>query len=379
MIHAPLASPTDASEGAIEGAAPAVRAFGCPRCGGSLAIREAAPLVRCAYCGVSFLAQAPDGTFRLLTRARISSKEAESAVRALLRDPRAPTDLAASASRVSSELFYVPFWRFRATFVGRVRGLRDVVFRVPSRSYHGSEEGGAMTVKTHEVRVGTEEAIEEIQEIWRATVSACPLQDLGIPQLSSKRQMAGGLARLAAGAGELPDLVLAAGGEEPDGVRIDPMIPAAEARCEADRIFERFVHGRGAELREKELVYERLQNRESLVFYPVHRVRFQYHGRLFEATVDGLEGRIVRAVLPSGARAGEFLPLLLLAAAGGLLGGLILRAMVSPPTFLPELASLPLRSSFWLLSLAGGALWASALRALARRFLQEDEDVVLTP
>src|SRR5436190_22112735 len=31
--------------------------------------------------------------------------------------------------------------------------------------------------------------------------------------------------------------------------------------------------------------------RSSLVFYPVYRVRFQYRGHLYDAALDGLEGR----------------------------------------------------------------------------------------
>ena len=111
-------------------ASPEVRAIGCSHCGGALEISEGAALVRCSYCGSAFLARTRGGTIRFLAPARVSPGVAEATVRELLRAPER-ADLAAGATRVATELFYVPFWRFRATFLGRVRGKRDVFVRKP--------------------------------------------------------------------------------------------------------------------------------------------------------------------------------------------------------------------------------------------------------
>lgn len=228
-----------------------------------------------------------------------------------------------------------------------------------------------------EVKVGTEDVVEEIQEIWKASITASPLEELGIPRLSSRRQMPGGLVRLSAGAGEIPGLALAGDGPY-DGTLIDPVIAAEDARREAGEVFERFVHGRGAELSERQLVYERLQERESLVFYPVYRVRFQYRGRLFDAAVDGLEGRLVRAVLPggSGSMRGAFI-----AIAGGLgfVAGALLRAIASPSPILLQLSTSAERRTAELVVAAALAVGGFLLAMTARRSASEEDDVVVTP
>jgi DNA-directed RNA polymerase subunit RPC12/RpoP len=361
-------------------AQPEVHAIGCPRCGGALEISEGAALVRCAYCGGAFLARARGATIRFLAPARVTPEIAERAVRDILREPERPSDLATGATRVATELFYVPFWRFRATFIGRVRGKRDVFVRKPVAVVQGGdpETGGTgMRFEMKEVKVGTEDVVEEIQEVWKASITASPLDDLGIPRLSSRRQMAGGLARLSAGTGEIPGLALAGDGPW-DGTLIDPMIGLPDARREADEVFERFVRGRGAELAERELVHERLQERESLIFYPVYRVRFQYRGRLFDAAVDGLEGRLVRAVVPG--RSGPLWEAFVAIAGGlGLGAGMLLRTIASPS---PELLRLSTPAERGIAALAAAAalvIGGVLLGAFARRSGGKEDDVVVTP
>jgi len=353
-----------------------VEALGCAKCGGALEVRESAVLFRCAYCGTCHLASSVGGEARLVVPARIGRTEAERTVRGRFSDPSCPADLSASATRIASELLYVPFWRFRATFVGSVHGTKEIVSRRPIRTFHGSEEGGGgFVIETEPVRVGEETVDEELQQIWRATVSACPLEDLGIPSLSSRRQLAGGLARLTAGAGDLPGLALL-GSNPRGGTLLDPMIPIEEARREADRLFERFVETRGAELRDREIAFERLQDRCSLLFYPVYRIRFQYRRRLYEGVVDGIEGRLVRAVLPAS-RAGELRTLVLLAGAGGAVTGLVLRWILRELTR-PGGLDAPALSGAALVTLAALSAAAVAARALVRRFLEESHDVVLS-
>ena len=360
-------------------AEPAVRALGCPHCGGALEISEGAALVRCSYCGGAFLARTRGGTIRFLAPARVAPEIAERTVRELLRAPERPSDLATRATRVATELFYVPFWRFRATFIGRVRGKRDVMVRKPVAVFQGNPEtgSGGIRFEMKDVKVGTEDVVEEIQQIWRASVTASPLEDLGIPRLSSRRQLPGGLVRLSVGAGEIPDLVIAGDGPW-DGTLIDPMIAAEDARREADEVFDRFVHGRGAELSERHLVYERLQERESLVFYPVYCVRFQYRGRLFDAAVDGLEGRLVRAVLP--ARSGSLREVFVTVAGGlGFAAGMLLRTIASPSPVLLQLSTPGERRTAELVLTAALAVGGLLLAVAARRSGREEDDVVVTP
>src|SRR6185503_2975571 len=170
-------------------APPEVRAVGCAQCGGALEIREGTAVVRCAYCGAAFLARTRGGTIRFLAPARVAPEMAEHTVRETLRAPEHPPDLAATATRVATDLFYVPFWRFRATFIGRVRGKRDVFERkmMAVGADGDSDTSTGLRFEMKEVKVGTEDAVEEIQEIWKATISASPLDDLGVPRLSSRR------------------------------------------------------------------------------------------------------------------------------------------------------------------------------------------------
>jgi hypothetical protein len=153
-------------------------------------------------------------------------------------------------------------------------------------------------------------------------------------------------------------------------------VDVEEARAEADAIFEKFVEGRGADLRETELQCERFQQRESLMFLPVYRVRFAYRGRLFEASVDGLEGHVVQARLPVD-EAADLLPSLFAAAAGGLFIGAILRTAAMPPELLPELATWPGRAALFAIAAAGSFALRHLLRALAARLAAGGKDLVL--
>jgi hypothetical protein len=359
-----------------ESAPPSLRALSCPRCGGAIEMHEGAPLLRCAYCRGTFLARVPGGTFRSIAPARIPPRQAEASVRDLFADERCPDDLRAEATRISCELLYVPFWRFRSTFVGRARGLKDIVSKRPIRTYRGDENGsGAAVIEMQEIRVGQEEVDEEIQEIWRVTISACPLHDLGVPQLTSKRQMPGALAAFSAGAGEIEGLALL--GNEPGEVApLDPMVPAEAARREARLVFDRFAKGRGTELREKEIVFEELQQRESLLYYPIYHVRFAYQGRIYRATIEGLDGRVVHAVLPAR-RAGGLLPLTLAAAGGGWMAGTLARAIASPPALFPEMGSLPLHPAFWVAVGAAALGWGWLVSQLLRLARAAPEDFVV--
>jgi hypothetical protein len=347
-------------------------ALSCPRCGGEVSVREGARLGRCRRCDVALLARAPDRLLRYALRPSRDERSAADAVRSLLAGPDGNPAAASLAVFERVDTVFVPYWRFQATVIGRLRGVREVRRRVV-----GDDEGAVDAPPWLEpVRqdVRQEPVDKPIREIWRATLSASPADDLGVPLLTARRQRSGamgvtravdGLAGLGFFDGSLFEL----------GTVLDVMIPLEQARREAEAIFASYVATRGFDLDDREVTSMRIQPRTFLLYYPVQVVRYRVRGRSYRATLDARTGEVVQAVLPADLQ-GPLRAALAAAALAGLAASVPLRWLLWPSAGL-EAMRVPWSSPWlWAAGIAvAGALWGGGRLAGHALRLQPDRVV----
>jgi len=338
--------------------------FLCPRCGGGLGVREGSRIGRCAHCGTSFLARFPGDEPRYLLPPAQDERALGARVRALLRSGELPRDLPRRASLLSSDLLLVPYWRIQATVVGRLRGTREV-----RRAVHEPDlEADAARFplyggKSRVVRI--EEVDKPIREIWGATLSACPADDLGIPTLSPLRQRSAGML-VTRKLGSLPGLRFFDRTAFDQGKVLDVMVPRRAAEEGAEALFRRFIETRGFDVDGRRIRYLRLQRRCYLLYYPVQVVRFRYRQRLYRVVLDAHQGSVIHAQLPIASTQTLALVMSLLFG-GAALTALPLRLVLSPPPGMAELAGLAAEPRFWgAMALLGAGMLAVARQAFDR-------------
>lgn len=318
--------------------------FVCPRCGGGLGVREGSRIGRCGHCGTSYLARFAGDEPRYLLPPALDERALGARVRSLLHADEAPEDLPRRARLLSSDLFLVPYWRVQATVVGRLQGTREVrrAVREPDHERDGvgfSLYGGRTRV------VRTEEVDKPIREIWGATLSACPADDLGIPTLSPLRQRSAGML-VTRKLGSLPGLRFFDRTAFDQGKVLDVMVPRADAEAGAEALFRRYIETRGRDVDGKRIRYLRLQRRCYLLYYPVQVVRFRYRERIYRVVLDAHEGSVIHAQLPTAPR--QVLAAVMgLVFAAAVLTALPLRLVLAPPAGMAELAGLAAEPRFW--------------------------------
>ena len=341
--------------------------FQCPRCAGQLSVREGTRISRCHHCGTSLLAR---GLLRYAVEPSLGRRQAEALLRRLLKGPEAPPDLAGKALRQRTDLFFVPYWRFQATVVGRLRGTRTVRRRGFLPDTHSDSPGW-----TAGREITREENVNRpVHEHWRATLSACPVEELGIPSLTPLRQRSAGM-MVTRSLDGIPGLRFFDASLFDQGIVLDVMLPLDQARDRAEQLYRRFIETRGFDVSERQLRVMKLQERCHLLYYPVYRVRFRYAGRIYGATLDGLQGSVIRAHLPVEPRS-SVAALQGAALLGSAVAAVPLRLVLFPPEGLQALAGLAGDPRFWSAAAIGGAALLAAGRIMASRLRFERERVV---
>jgi DNA-directed RNA polymerase subunit RPC12/RpoP len=328
----------------------------CPRCGGEVSVLEGARLGRCERCGVALLVQSADRLLRYILAPSLDARAAGERVRELLRSPGGSPESAGAAVLQGVDLLFVPYWRFQATVIGRLKGTREVRRPFPEAAEHSASAPALFGAAREQVRL---EAVDKpIREIWRATLSACPVEDLGIPLLTAQRQRSAGM-EVTRPLDGLTGLRFFDPSWSTSGTVLDVMVPLEAARADAEALFQSYLETRGFDLEGRELISHRLQERTFLLYYPVHLVRFRCRGRRYRAALDARTGRVIQACLPPQIR----MPLL------GLLGGTALAAVATavplrllllPPEGVLDLRGLLASPRLWGLAavIAGGLVAA---------------------
>lgn len=351
----------------VEGVVPltqrTAQAITCPRCGGVPA-PDGGPgfLARCRQCGVLGRIECDEAQGRLLAPFRVDDDAARRLAAAAL-----PARL--EQATTTQERLLVPFYRIEVLLAGEVCGQRQ---REERRIERVIDEQGASSYVARAERGAVEPYEQEVQRLQTVFVSGCPLTESGLPLLDRQRQSHGGLA-LAQAAGDALSLEVFTPHCRADATVLDPLIETRAAELEADHVIEAVKLGlAGMLLPGAEVRVERVHHRTTLLYWPIHRLRFGVGERAATALVDGVSGGLI--ALQSADRPAASGPLErrifgLAAIAVGLFAGGIARLGFVPPIWLQAEDQGGSRLRMLLVGLVGAGLAWQGLRAVVRRHL----------
>jgi hypothetical protein len=255
------------------------------------------------------------------------------------------------------ELVYVPFWRVETTLAGRIEGERRIVVEELRQAF---DDQGARRPIVRRREDGVEKIVKEVQELHVALVSACPLEEFGLPALDRQRQMTGelGVRRRTDQLGPLAVFTPALRGT---ATVLDPIVGRERALDEARAIVARREEGLAAGLLPGAAVdVERLGEDATLLYYPVRLAWFRAGGHAGQAAFDASTGALVSLRTAEPFIAGLHRRALGLAGlAAGFVVGSLLRVAAFPPPVLDG-AGLGPRIAMAALALGAGAWWVLA-------------------
>jgi hypothetical protein len=290
-----------APSAAAAGTAPRLKAISCPACGAPAGSLAPGDVQSCPYCAVPLTLVAPGVTGSTSLEVQVPYERARGAVERFLASPGTPEGLKERAARRGIELTYVPFF--------------DILLI---------------------------EAAEERPPV------RCRM----------------GVARLTAIALEEDGRAVGADRIDTDRVRTAPAAPY-DAVALASRGIVLDPQRRPETIRLPSILSEpvTIERRVKVVYYPVWLARFSYGHSLYQVTVDGVSGEILRGVAPSGMkrrlRAGVGFTLLF---------SLLLAVVVASPRLVLELVTHALDVGAFV---AGGLLLVLAAAWDRLRFKRE--------
>lgn len=269
-----MPSVTRATDLALPGAR--LRSISCPRCAGSLSVRDGDRYLRCDRCATPFILPSPEGFERRYFPAKIEKLLAVGrAARWLHAWDEAPDDIS-EAGFIDARLLYVPIWEVRAYVVGwefgkKVRTKAEVI-RV----------GGEEHVVTRLVEESVEDGFLGERRFYREATDLAVL-GVGRPHITGREFTMPYLAgELESGASVL----------EADR-DLEPV------REQARRSFLRPPTGTLA--RDTQLFL--IKESAALLYYPLWSLHYSYQGRVYEMTIDGRNGEVHSARAPADNRA----------------------------------------------------------------------------
>ena len=325
----------------------------CPRCGGS-PDPEGGPglLARCPSCGVLGRIEGDEAQGQIVVPATLDAGEALARLAATLA-ARGSTEPAIERH----ELVYVPYWRVETALAGRIEGQRRIVVEEIRQTF---DEQGARRPIVRRREDGAETIVREVQELHVALVSACPLEEFGLPALDRRQQMTGelGVRRRADLLGPLAVFTPAL---RDVATVLDPVVGRDRALEEARAIVARRAEGLASDLLPgAEVDVERLGEQATLLRYPVRLVWFRVDGRAGQAAFDASTGAMVSLRAAEPFDAGLHRRALGLAGlSAGFVVGSLLRVAAFPPPILNG-GGLSARIALAALVLGAGAWWALA-------------------
>lgn len=257
----------------------------CPSCGGQITLEEGENLACCKFCGSFFALDAEEGVSRIMYKMTKTSADAENAVKAWMKSGKMVSDLAQSAKISEITAAHLPFWRL----VGRGKAC------VCGYSEHRDKDG-RVTKNPHEALINREYIYSEI---------ACDAGDLGIKTIripETAEAVSADTSTISAfaitvskdecykkGYEAICNQAIKEGGgamkeKYVGGIRIAYTTNFSKGAAHLDKVTfaKAFCIPKGF----------------SLVYYPFYIVRYDYHGRNYAATVDGVTGNIVSGRAP---------------------------------------------------------------------------------
>ena len=341
---------------------PAVRALTCPRCGGAPDPGTGpGRLARCSSCGVLGRIEDEAGQQRLVAMPAIDE---EFAAGATARHEEGETG-GGTFHLHGCELIFAPYWRVESLLGGFLAGQRQRTRRVLE---HYMLENGQKVYQWEDRDDGMEDVSKEVQRSQLAVISACPLEEYGLPTLDRRRQSPGALG-VGRPLGRLGVVRVFHGGLRRQGTVLDPLVQRSQALLEVQELLERQREGMVAGLSAAQLETVVLDQDICLLFYPAYLVHFQSSSGRATAAVDGVTGHVVAVRRPPARSTIHDRRLLGLASvAAGVVSAALARLALLPPPIIADSAAAGFRVQLLgaAVVLGGAALWG--LKTLATSF-----------
>ena len=235
----------------------------CPSCGGALSIDEGAKLTNCKYCDALLGVEGEGGVFKTTFKNNVGDQQAGGVLKTWFGKGLKARDLPAKATITELYPIYLPFWRLSARAAGWVCGYEE---------RRRTDSQGRVTVE----RIDMERMVLRDFE-WSQI--ACDVGDLGIQNLRNLRGEA-----LLHEEGSIPTF--------------EATTSATDAKAQGETAIRNMARQSAGV---PKITFEKIHvipRYLGLVFYPVWIGRYEYAGRSYFATVDGVTGQTISGRAP---------------------------------------------------------------------------------
>ncbi len=234
----------------------------CPSCGGRVDLKEGDKVAICPYCHTVSIVKGEDDVKTLAYKMVVSESAAVKVAKKWFRKGLKARDLKKVAKIVEIYPAYLPFWKYHAIGLGIICGY----------NYETRTDANG---NTHREKVYKEKQIRK-DYLWNKI--ACDAGDIGIEHLKNTR-------------GEVIPL--------PEDVPVyEATTSKDDAKSEGEIAIRKWILGEaGIEnvTFHKEFV---IPKDFVLLYYPVWIIRYDYKGKMYFLTVDGVTGRVLSGRAP---------------------------------------------------------------------------------
>ncbi len=230
----------------------------CPSCGGRVEISEGDEFAICPFCHTVSRVVGDDDVKILAYKMKIDEKSARNSARRWFKKGLKARDLHKVAKITEIYHVYLPFWNYSAIGLGIICGY----------NIESTENGGSKKVYKE----------QQIRKDYTWTNIACDAGDIGIKHLRNLK-------------GEVIPLT-------EDLPKYEATTSKDDAKVEGDKVIRKWIlsEGRISNITfHKEFV---LPKSFSLLYYPFWIIRYDYKGKMYFLTVDGVTGKVVSGRAP---------------------------------------------------------------------------------
>jgi DNA-directed RNA polymerase subunit RPC12/RpoP len=234
----------------------------CPKCSGTLDVREGQRIVKCPFCDARSLVKGESGLARYQVARKVSREQAAQAVRGFWSGLNKAFDLPAKAQITEVFLAYLPYWRARAQVAGWIFGEKKITSKNSTR------------YEPREVQI-----MEEME--W--TGAAGDVAEFGVDSLNLKNTQL-----TAYNAEALHD----------EGMVFEPTGSQTEANEAAHAGWVSKSKNASGLSRFSQTFLRFLREALALVYYPLWVARYTYRNRAYQVVVDGQNGQVLYGKAP---------------------------------------------------------------------------------
>lgn len=249
----------------------------CPSCGGSLRISEGVKSLRCEYCGSSLYVSNPPGIRSFYVKPGISEGKVKLEALRYISDRTDSRIKGKHTSVVDLKLIHVPFWKMKGRFLGWVCG--EEIELLKTEKSVPTPNGDYKTTSVEQVVHPFSKFVTRHVD-WSAP--ACFLRYLGLQGIALKASLL---------EWEVFDHDLR------DTMNIAlPMTSESKARADCLKHTVNLAKPSGARIHAGR--FKLFGSSLSLYYYPVYILRYKFKNRVYAITLDGSNGKVIRADLP---------------------------------------------------------------------------------